>query len=540
MAIRDSFGGKAEGLDWLVENQKLGYSVPSFEKLDFSFYLDSMKNKIFAPSDLLLNKSNYLVDKFKGKKVIVRSSSWKEDGKSSFAGIYESIILNVVTLDNVLSAIGSVYQSVNSQKAINYRTRHEIGEDKMGIVFQEYEDDADFSGVVFTSNPSYPDDLSIEFSKGSGGVVDNSGQTYIMDIFKKNGETVFYSENAFRIMLDEKFSRKLFNICRTIENKCGPSDIEFFAKGKKLFLVQKREITDIQKIEEVNIPEYSPDKLIGKTNIVRGTGKITLPAVVMQDISVRLDRPEMMMMPELAEMEVKNFFKDITQKNAKYSDGYIFITNQFGELVTGSMNFVLGTQKETTTDALTSNKKAVITTQHSSISSHIMTIARERGIIYAGFRDEEGLFSKIRTGDILSIYVKGREAQIYFEKRQKQSLRNMYEGEKITVTPGEKDPKNRPFSFDMSNLEEYEHITEDALEFLNDNTSKKWSFEPFGGTMGGYFTNDEGKTFEINIWRCGFQKYIWHMDREGRYPKKSISPNEFKEIATKYAEHLRN
>ncbi len=144
MNIRDNFGGKADGLVWLIENQKLEkntelrYIVPNFEMLDFSFYLDSTKEETFSPSEKLLDKANYFVDKFKGKPVIVRSSSLKEDGNNSFAGIYKSIIIDNITPNNLLSAITEVYQSLKLPKAKTYRAEHGIDDDKMGLIIQEY------------------------------------------------------------------------------------------------------------------------------------------------------------------------------------------------------------------------------------------------------------------------------------------------------------------------------------------------------------------------------------------------------------------
>jgi len=386
MTIRDTFGGKADGLVWLVENSDLGYIVPEFEMLDFSFYIDSYKNETFTPSDALLKKVDYIVDKFKGQEIIIRSSSKKEDGKNSFSGIYESINIDKVTKKTVLGAIGKVYSSVDSTKAKNYRLEHNIEDDLMGLIIQKYISEPEFSGVVFTSNPTYPDDMSIEFSKGAGGVVsrnDKSERSYIVDIYKKTGKKVFVSERYLDILGHsgyELIGNELFNICKAIEDRNMPSDIEFSIKNKKIYLFQKREITDICEIKEVNIPEYAEDKGIGSTNIVRGTGKITLPIVKMSDFGRFITRPEMMMLnvnnKEAYRVAERVFFEKLKLQNEKYPKGYIFLTDEFGDTTSKYAGEVSGTN--TSTDFLTSNKKAVITTNDSSLYSHIMTIARER------------------------------------------------------------------------------------------------------------------------------------------------------------------
>ncbi len=381
--------------------------------------------------------------------------------------------------------------------------------------------------------------MTIEFSEGAGGVVDNSKKTYIIDISKKDGKTVFQSENLWEVDA-ANFSRRLFEICKKIEKKSGPTDIEFIVNKNEIALVQKREITDIKKIEEINIPEYSSDKFIGSTNIVRGTGKITLPIVKISDFGEQISRPEFMLVPDLIYMVADNFIKMIKSNNNEYSKGYILVTDHFGELASNDIKYLIPTEENTTTDSLTSNKKAVITTNSSSLSSHIMTIARERGIMYAGFENRKDIFKKLNTGDIISIYIKGREAKIFLENSQKLYLKDTYKQSKVTIEPSKEHRLDNPFYFTIKNINTYKNIEEDALLFLNNETLHKWTFKEYGGNMGGYYINEKGKKLEISIAKCGFSEYSWSISRKylGN-SSEAISPSDFKLIVEKYVEHLK-
>ena len=44
-----------------------------------------------------------------------------------------------------------------------------------------------------------------------------------------------------------------------------------------------------------------------------------------------------------------------------------------------------------------------------------MTVAREKGIVYAGFMNDPYLFEDVSSGDMLSIYFKGRKAIVFEE-----------------------------------------------------------------------------------------------------------------------------
>jgi pyruvate,water dikinase len=90
---------------------------------------------------------------FKDGAVAVRSSAIGEDGASaSFAGQHASF-LNVRGLDEVLSAIASVWASGQTESARRYRARMSIaGEPRVAVIVQALVP-AEMAGVLFTIDP---------------------------------------------------------------------------------------------------------------------------------------------------------------------------------------------------------------------------------------------------------------------------------------------------------------------------------------------------------------------------------------------------
>jgi hypothetical protein len=337
--------------------------------------------------------------------------------------------------------------------------------------------------------------------------------------------------------------QELYKICKFIEKKHIPSDIEFSIKNKKIYLFQKREITDICKISKIEIPKYDEDKFIGSTNIVRGTGKITLPVVVMKDFGQIITTPQMILLEQLQEGHMnklaKNYVEKIQSANKNYSQGYIYVTDEFGETISNHLQHLLDVDENMTTDSLTSNKKAVITTKHSSLSSHVMTIARERGMLYAGFEYKEDIFDKLNTGDVVSIYIQGREAKIYLENHKPEYLRNIYKNSQINIKTNQNENfENRPFYYEIKHIDNYKHLREDVLLFLNTQTNYKWTFEGNKYSMGGNYINENGKILEIDIYKYQ-EGHTWSIYRTLKDTEEERMPlEEFTAIANLYTKHL--
>ncbi|MEK6855830.1 MAG: PEP/pyruvate-binding domain-containing protein [Nanoarchaeota archaeon] len=216
MTEQRNLGGKGKGLDWLVKNQKLGYKVPRFDGIDISFSQDIQKQAEIAKIASVLSGKPYVAEilpeqiakkvksltaRFGKQAVAIRSSSSHEDGNHSFAGVYDSEIVDAPSLESNREAVMKVYQSLNSPRAIKYRAEKGIKDDEMAVIFQRFVE-PDFSGVVFTSNPSYPRDLTIEFSEGRNKVVEGTGRTYIVEFDKKRGRISFKSESCDSLGVD--------------------------------------------------------------------------------------------------------------------------------------------------------------------------------------------------------------------------------------------------------------------------------------------------------------------------------------------------
>ena len=101
-------GGKGQGLEFLLENTNGEFIVPQFRVVDSSHYQEILKQIQFARVASILSRKNYtisslpksiknvlndLYSQFHPENTIVRSSSIKEDGELSFAGIYSSEII---------------------------------------------------------------------------------------------------------------------------------------------------------------------------------------------------------------------------------------------------------------------------------------------------------------------------------------------------------------------------------------------------------------------------------------------------------------
>lgn len=166
--------------------------------------------------------------KFKNKKVIVRSSTNKEDTVfSSNAGLFDSVLnvsLNDLDLNN---AIKKVIKSYKNNKKNSF------------IMVQEMILNSDFSGVLTTCDiknlsPYYV----INYFDGDDTSVATSG----------NGETKnYYVFKNFKSK-NKKFN-KLISLAKELEKKFNNEflDIEFAIKKNKIYLFQVRPVVTIKK-----------------------------------------------------------------------------------------------------------------------------------------------------------------------------------------------------------------------------------------------------------------------------------------------------
>lgn len=203
-----------------------------------------------------------------GGPLAVRSSAVDEDGASaSFAGQHLTL-LNVLSADDLHSALSEVWWSANSDSAITYRQR--VGlftRPSVGVVVQALLD-PDTAGVMFTRNPvTGADERVIEASWGLGeavvaGIVipdhyrvDRAGQV----LERKPGlkrvavrrvatggtrEEDVAAELVERLCLDDADLDKLRQLADRCEHVYGAGrDVEWAIAGGTLYLLQCRAIT---------------------------------------------------------------------------------------------------------------------------------------------------------------------------------------------------------------------------------------------------------------------------------------------------------
>lgn len=564
------FGGKGSGLMWLAQNTDLGYIMPTFEIIDTSYYEDFLRQPIMAQIVALLhNRANpgdnhvgvyepkcperleercreLLTERFSGRAVAVRSSAVisEDSERLSGAGIYETFFLqeDELTPKSLADAVLKVYASVNSPKAVQYRKMNSLGDERMAVIVQEFIE-PDLSGVVYTSNPSYPDDLSIEFVKGRNTVVEGHGSSLIVDFDKESKKEVFMSENLRHSDIWDNAKTDIENLVDIgieLEKRSAALDLEFVIKDRRLFLVQSRRITDLQYPVEVEIPKYKPKQFIGSTKIKRGTGKLTLPVVRIQtyhDIIMKLDNL-ISLLPDMATQIIREYFDNIVLLNNMHKEGYLLLIPSFEDTAISEIGDRGILKYDTRMDSLTTNKKAVITTNQGSISSHIMTVAREKGIAYAGFENDDELFKNVSTGDILSIYFKGREALVYKEKAPKRGIKESMPHISFKV----KETKSGINFHASADLGAGEPFGEDFELFLNETTDLKWKYKPHEGMCGGIFTNKKGENIVMSMMRCANTYTEWSFSVDSTYCSavalKPFQQEKLDEIVRKYADYL--
>ncbi len=141
------YGGKAARLS---ETLCAGLPVPPGFALHPDYVARTAQINLLPSERAALEHS---LTQFKDGAVAVRSSAIGEDGASaSFAGQHASF-LNVRGLDEVLSAIASVWASGQTEAARRYRARMSIaGEPRVAVIVQALVP-AEMAGVLFTVDP---------------------------------------------------------------------------------------------------------------------------------------------------------------------------------------------------------------------------------------------------------------------------------------------------------------------------------------------------------------------------------------------------
>ncbi|UZE94064.1 MAG: phosphoenolpyruvate synthase [Candidatus Pacearchaeota archaeon] len=237
--------------------------------------------------------------------VAVRSSATTEDlATASFAGQQETYV-NIKGNKDLLESIKKCWASLFTARATYYRTRKGFSHENSFIaVIVQKMINSEKSGVTFTINPmtNNKNEIIIEAVFGLGeGIVSGAIEpdNYVIDkktlrpktkrIGKKKisfmragtGETIkkeLPEEVWDQQVLDGHELRSLANYSVKIEEHYKwPQDIEWAIEGGKVYIVQSRPVTTIEKkvkeVEKIEIPELLKG-LAASPGMASGTVKI--------------------------------------------------------------------------------------------------------------------------------------------------------------------------------------------------------------------------------------------------------------------------
>ena len=242
-------------------------------------------------------------DVWEKERFAVRSSGLGEDSyETSSAGQMETI-LGVQGFDNILEAVKQCWASAFSYQVVEYRRQN--GQemiDKMAIVIQAMVD-ADYAGVLFTTDPVTGDDtkMILNAALGLGESVVSGRVTPDTIVVKRNAnktleiDSVSVGDKAISIIMKPESGVSSEDTSNTQRNQLclkddeiikicsqglyveshmeAPQDIEWAISKGQLYILQARPITthveetDEEMIHEFDSPVVSDNMLITTANI---------------------------------------------------------------------------------------------------------------------------------------------------------------------------------------------------------------------------------------------------------------------------------
>ena len=247
-------GGKAKNLCLL---QNLGFLVPDFVIIPNEAFGNKDENEDFRLNENDKKKLLQILADwgFPKQKIIVRSSVCDEDGsKHSFAGLMDSF-LDIGSFEKMLETITACAKSAFSERALAYRKQKNIQNKILPAVIIQKQISATCSGVVFTTNPQYPQEMVIHAVKGlSVDLVQGNAEPDEFYLWKKDGlinrQKNTQEHTQEHTLLSSSQLEQIYKTSSQIETSFEhPQDIEFVLENEKLYIVQTRPITqEIPKI----------------------------------------------------------------------------------------------------------------------------------------------------------------------------------------------------------------------------------------------------------------------------------------------------
>lgn len=242
-------GGKAAGLQLL---QQAGYQVPPFMVLDAAvFRAHLLPDKQMVSRDwqqkAVLNRLQKQLQSWgtRAYPLAVRSSAVGEDGQQhAYPGMLDTV-LNVQNFEQLLEAIQQVASSVWSPRLQSYRQEKDIQSALYPAVIIQQQKMADYSGVLFTTNPTYPNEMLVHVVAGQGdALVGGTADPAEVAFDKGSGKPYWSDSEAVRPLPSSYYLSSLFTGGSWLENwRKQPLDIEFCIAEGQIWWLQMRPVT---------------------------------------------------------------------------------------------------------------------------------------------------------------------------------------------------------------------------------------------------------------------------------------------------------
>lgn len=275
----------------LLELHRKSISEMRWEELwDASLRIRNLFLKTPVPPIIASEIKKWIQSRLGNKNTVIRSSSLEEDSaKSSFAGLHESYV-NIQGIPDILDRVILVWASLWSDRALLYRK--ELGLDvlhsKMAVIVQEFID-GEKSGVAFGISPFHEQEAIIECVYGlNQGLVDGvvAPDRWILD--RETGRVISYTQEEKDFIIKSvqggKESAKVEKrkidpgaasspplsgeeiglvfdaVKKSGEIHGGPQDMEWTFASNKLYILQSRPVTFVDKDEGEGKIEYYSKK----------------------------------------------------------------------------------------------------------------------------------------------------------------------------------------------------------------------------------------------------------------------------------------
>jgi pyruvate,water dikinase len=236
---RSRIGTKAKSLLLLAGH---GFTIPASWVCTWDAYENYLADDTAVIAALQADLETYIDE---GGIYAVRSSANLEDGfETSFAGQFRSV-LNVRGIDEITSAIWSIWATARGSGIRAYIEQHAVDPDslRMAVLIQEMVPPS-ISGVVFSRDPMTGEPVQIiEAVRGSGEQLMRGGIT---------PERWIRAADQWREMPDapilpRSLAADITSQAAIIERAVGyPADIEWVYDGSSLYWVQLREVTTLR------------------------------------------------------------------------------------------------------------------------------------------------------------------------------------------------------------------------------------------------------------------------------------------------------